>query len=215
MGESLDWCLDFRQNIFDKAGTQMNKVLRIFLFGVGIGILGVGCPEVVLASESAEEHSHFVVVDRDGKYLGMVAEIEEGEARVEMLREIKGRTVLFSIIGQQIVGSYELYLAYTTQDCSGKPYLPLPTKVSALVEQSIVEGETLFFTTMNQASTIKEQGRKPLAGGACFNLVQPKTSGSPYGALPGQSAATTIHAVPFSGKFDLGPYHAPLKIIAR
>jgi len=68
---------------------------------------------------------------------------------------------------------------------------------------------------MDEASTIKEQGRKPLAAGPCFNLAQPQTSGSPYGALPGQSAATMIHAVPFSGKFDLGQFRAPFKVIAR
>ena len=193
----------------------MNTILRIFIFLVSSGILGVGCLEVVLASESAEEHAHFVVVDRDEKYLGMAAEIEEGKARVEVLREINERAVLFSIIGQQIAGSYEFYLAYTTPDCSGIPHLPLPTKVSALVEQSIVEGNVLFFTAMDEASTIKEQGRKPLAAGTCFNLAQPQTSGSPYGALPGQSAETKIHAVPFSGKFDLGQFHAPFKVIAR
>jgi len=199
----------------DEAGTKMNTVFRIFLFVASSGILGMGCLVVALASESAEEHSHFMVVDRDGKYLGKVVEIEEGKARVDVLREINERVVLFSIIGQQIAGSYEFYLAYTTPDCSGTPYLPLPTKVSALVEQSIVEGTVLFFTAMEEASTIKEQGRQPIAAGPCFNLAQPKTSGSPYGALPGQSAETMIHAVPFSGKFDLGPYRAPFKVIAR
>ena len=193
----------------------MNTILRIFLFGFSIGILGVGYPESVPANESTEEHSHFVVVDRDGKYLGMVAEIEENEARVEVLREINERVVMFSIVDQRITGSYHFYLAYPTPKCSGTAYLPLPTKVSSLVEQSIVKGETLFFTAMDQASIIKEQGRKPFADGSCFNLVQPQTSGSPYGALPGQSAATTIHAVPFSGTFDLGPYHTPFKVIAR
>jgi len=193
----------------------MNTILRIFIFLVSSGILGMENPQVVRADASAEEHSHFVVVDREGKYLGMVAEIEEGKARVEVLREINERAVLFSIIGQQIAGSYEFYLAYTTPNCSGTPYLPLPTKVSALVEQSIVEGTVLFFTAVDEASTIKEQGRKPRAAGECFNLAEPQTSGSPYGALPGQSAATSTHAIPFSGKFDLRKYRAPFKVIAR
>ncbi len=193
----------------------MNKLLRLCLFFIGIGVVGGEVPVIVRASESVAEHSHFVVVDHDGKYVGIVAEIEEGEARVEVLREIDGRVVLFSIEGQQVTGSYKSYLAFTTPDCSGIPYLPLPTKVTALVEQSIIEGETLYFTAMNEASTINEQGRKPLATGICFNLVQPQISGSPYGALPGQSAATTIHAVPFSGEFAVGRHHAPFKVIAR
>jgi len=193
----------------------MTTILKIFIVGISIGFLGMGSPKDLLASESGEKHSHFVVVDRDGKYVGIVVEIEEGEARVGILREINSRTVLFSIIGQHITGSYESYLAYPTPDCSGHPYLPLPTKVSALVEQSIVEGDTLLFTAMDHSATIKEQGRKPLADGRCFNLAQPQTSGSPYGALPGQSAATSIHAVPFSGTFDLGPYHPPFKVVAR
>ncbi len=189
----------------------MNTVHRIFL----IGIVGMGSPKDLWASESEEEHSHFVVIDRNGKYVGIVVEIEEGEARVGILREIHRRTVLFSIIDQHITGFYESYLAYTAPDCSGHPYLPLPTKVSALVEQSIVEGNTLLFIAMDHSATIKEQGRKPLATGRCFNLAQPQTSGSPYGALPGQSATTSIHAVPFSGQFDLSPYHAPFKVVAR
>ncbi|MDH5428670.1 MAG: hypothetical protein OEY57_10910 [Nitrospirota bacterium] len=190
-------------------------ILRIFFFLASSGLLGVGCPDFALASESADEHSHFVVVDRDGKYLGKVVEIEEGKARVDVLREINERVVLFSIIGQEIAGSYDFYLAYTTPDCSGNPHLPLPTKVSALVEQSFVDGKVLFFTAMDKASIMKEQGRKPMPTGLCFNLAQPQTSGSPYGALPGQSAETTIHAVPFSGKFDLGQFRAPFKVIAR
>ncbi len=79
----------------------MNTVFRIFLIGVRIGILGMGSPKDLWASESEENHSHFVVVDRDGKYLGMVAEIEKGDARVEILREIKGRVVFFSIVGHR------------------------------------------------------------------------------------------------------------------
>jgi len=150
----------------------MNSLLRIFLIGISIGILGMGIPKDLLASESGENHSHFVAVDRDGKYLGIVVEIEEGEARVGILKGINGQTVLFSIVGQRIAGSDESYLAYTTPSCSGTPYLPLPTKVSSVVEQSIVEGQMLFFTAMDEASTIKEQGPKPLSAGTCFNLAQ-------------------------------------------
>lgn len=213
MRASLDWYLDSRQQLHE-LGRRMPLCLKILVIGMAVGLWGLEIPNDLFAHE-AEEHTHFVVVDRDGKYLGMVVEIEEGEARVNVLREVNERTVLFAIVGQTVTGSYQFYLAYATPDCSGHPYLPLPTKVSSLVEQSIVEGQTLYFTAMDHPSTITEQGRKPVAGGTCFNLARPNTSGSPYGALPGQSATTTIHAVPFSGTFDLAPYHPPYKVVAR